>query len=473
MITCTSYLPTQPPQLHHVHCHSSLLWHYWLGHPASPILNHALRSSQIPVQASATRCLDCPANKSHKIPFNKSTLSSSCPLQVVFSDVWGPTSVTSINGHSYYVIFIDLFSKYVWLYPIKFKSYVSTIFPIFKSLVENQLNTKIKTLYTDNGGEDIKLRSFLQHHGITHLTTPPHTPEHNGLSERKHRHLLETARCLLHHASLPLHLWSYALQTAAYLINRMPTRRLHMKSPLQVLFGCVPNYIKLRIFGCLCFAWLTPYTPNKLVPKSKLCVFLGYSPTQSAYYCLDPQPSKIFTSRHVQFVEDIFPYSSPLTSSAPHDSTSNLNLLQSPQQPAPLIPSQPLAITHPIQQPPSSPNILSSSFNQAPVLDPSPSSNLSPSSSPISPYVPSPHPSSTPATSINEYTLSSPLASVDPPPPCSSAPKSTHPMTTRSKNGIFKPKQVHTVTKFPLPSHVEPTCFSQAIKHPEWKVAMS
>nr|KYP71076.1 Retrovirus-related Pol polyprotein from transposon TNT 1-94 [Cajanus cajan] len=205
----------------------------------------------------------------------------------------------------------------------------------------------------------------------------------------------------------------------------MPTRRLHMKSPLQVLFGCVPNYIKLQIFGCLCFPWLTPYTPNKLVPKSKPCVFLGYIPTQSAYYCLDPQSSKIFTSRHVQFVEDIFPYSSPLTSSAPPDSTSNLNLLQTPQQPAPLIPSQPLAITHPIQQPPSSPNILSSSFNQAPVLDPSPSSNLAPSSSPISPYVPSPHPSSTPATSINEYTP------------------------------------------------VEPTCFSQAIKHPEWKAAMS
>jgi len=89
------------------------------------------------------------------------------------------------------VIFIDHFSKYVWLYPIKHKYDVSHIFLIFKSLVENQLNTKIKTFYSDNGGEYIKLRSFIQTHGITHLTTPLYIPKHNGLSKRKHRHLLK------------------------------------------------------------------------------------------------------------------------------------------------------------------------------------------------------------------------------------------------------------------------------------------
>jgi len=74
------------------------------------------------------------------------------------------------------VIFIDHFTKYVWLYPIKHKYDVSHIFPIFKSLVENKLNTKVKTFYSNNGGEYIKLRPFFQTHEITHLTTPliPH-----------------------------------------------------------------------------------------------------------------------------------------------------------------------------------------------------------------------------------------------------------------------------------------------------------
>ena len=187
----------------------------------------------------------------------------------------------------------------IWLYPMKFKSEVSILFPIFKKLVEKQFNTTIKTFYSDNGGEYIKLKSFFQQHGITHLTTPPHTPEHNGLSERKHRHLTETARCLIHYASLPLTFWSFAFQTAAYLINRLPTQTLHMTTPYNVLFKTSPNYTKLKTFGCLCFPWLKPYTHNKLEQKSEPCVFLGYSLTQSAYICYNFKTNKIHHSRHV------------------------------------------------------------------------------------------------------------------------------------------------------------------------------
>jgi hypothetical protein len=81
-----------------------------------------------------------------------------------------PAPFLSINGFSYYVIFIDHYSKYVWLYlyPMKRKYAVSHIFLTFKTLVENKLNSKIKTLYSNNEGEYIKLRSYdLQEHGIT------------------------------------------------------------------------------------------------------------------------------------------------------------------------------------------------------------------------------------------------------------------------------------------------------------------
>ena len=132
--------------------------------------------------------------------------------------------------------FIDHFSKYVWLYSTKLKFHVSIILPTLKSLVENQFKSQIKTLYSDNGSKFIKLRPFLQKHGTSHLTTPPYTPQHNGSSECKHRHLVETASTLPHHASLPLPFWSYALQTTAYLINYMPTLVLKMKSPFEILF---------------------------------------------------------------------------------------------------------------------------------------------------------------------------------------------------------------------------------------------
>ena len=80
-----------------------------------------------------------------------------------------------------------------------------------------------------------------------------------------------------------------------------------MFSPYHKPFGYPPNYSKLCVFGCLCYPWLQPYSVHKLSPYSVPCVFLGYSLTQSAYICYDPSTIKTSHSRHVHFVESIFP----------------------------------------------------------------------------------------------------------------------------------------------------------------------
>lgn len=90
----------------------------------------------------------------------------------------------SIDNYKYYLVLVDHFTRYTWLYPLKLKSQVRETFTAFKALVENRFNTRIATLYSDNGGEFLALRSFLASSGISHFTTPPHTPEHNGVSER-------------------------------------------------------------------------------------------------------------------------------------------------------------------------------------------------------------------------------------------------------------------------------------------------
>lgn len=150
---------------------------------------------------------------------------------------------------------------------------------MFKKLVENKFKTKIGTLYSDNGGEFMVMRQFLAENGITHLTTPPHTPEHNEISERKHRHIVETGLTMLGQASMPKSYWSYAFSTAVYVINRMITPVLGNESPYAKLFGQSPNYQKLRIYGCECYPWLRPYTHHKLDNQSAACVFIGYSLT--------------------------------------------------------------------------------------------------------------------------------------------------------------------------------------------------
>lgn len=136
-------------------------------------------------------------------------------------------------------------------YPLKLKPQVREVFITFKALVENRFKRKIGTLYSDNCGEFIALRQFLSTNGISHLTAPLHTPKHNGISEQKHRHIVETGLALLGKASVLKSYWSYAFTTAMYLINRMPTPVIDGDSPYAMIFGQHPNYLKLRVFGCL------------------------------------------------------------------------------------------------------------------------------------------------------------------------------------------------------------------------------
>ena len=152
--------------------------------------------------------------------------------------------VSSSNGFHYYVIFVDHFTKYIWFYPLRHKSNVHSTFVAY-------FTTTIKTLYTDNGDEFLTLRSFLATHGITYVTTPPHTLEHNGYFERRHRHIIKTGLTLLHQASIPLTLWSYAFATTIYLINRMPKVGLSLGFSFETLFHIVLDPSKLCVFSCL------------------------------------------------------------------------------------------------------------------------------------------------------------------------------------------------------------------------------
>ena len=153
------------------------------------------------------------------------------------------------------------------------------------------------------------MSTFLATHGISHQTSPPHTPEHNGFSEHHHRHIVETSLALLSQASFSLSFWSYAFIITTYLINRLPTSTLKMSSPYHKLFMTPPNYSKLHVFGCLCYPRLRPYSLHKLAPRSTPCVCLGYLLTQSAYICFDPSTTKTYFSYHIRFIESIFPLS--------------------------------------------------------------------------------------------------------------------------------------------------------------------
>jgi hypothetical protein len=469
-------------------------WHKRLGHPSLKIVHHLVKNFSLPISSNKTLsslCHSCSINKAHQQPFRVTSLQSHEPLELIYTDVWGPASYTGIDGSRYYLIFVDHFTKYTWFYPMVTKSGVSTIFPHFKKFVETRFQKLLKTLYSDNGGEYIALRSFLLLHGITHYTTAPHTPQQNGVSERRHRHLVETGLTLLHDANLDFSYWPYAFQTASYLINRQPTPLLHQKSPYEALFGQTPNYLKLKKFGCVCYPLTRAYNSNKMQPKSKACLFLGYSPTQNAYKCFDPQTKKFTISRHVLF-DEAQPYFSPSkpVPPLPHQNTQDPHhcLPLFFEAPTPAVPPPSLSGTQPSPPPQEgAPAIVSfSSGNSDNSLRPlfhDCSHALGPSN--IQPIPPSdvsltgsssplPFPShnfSADSNSGSPHNSSNPISPIFPEPP--NPPQRTHQMTTRSMNQIFKPKQLHTVSKYPLPQPIEPTSVSQAVSHPHWREAMS
>ena len=104
-------------------------WHSRLGHPATPIVQHVLYRHELPsvLVNKAVVCDACQQGKSHQLPFSLSTRVTTFPLEIIYSDVWGPAPV-STSGHEYYVSFVDAYSRFTWLYLLKRKSDVFHIF---------------------------------------------------------------------------------------------------------------------------------------------------------------------------------------------------------------------------------------------------------------------------------------------------------------------------------------------------------
>jgi histone deacetylase 1/2 len=138
------------------------LWHSRLGHAALPVVHQVLRRNNLSFSSDPNKgavCDACQQGKSHQLPYPRSSSVSRRPLDLIFSDVWGPAP-SSFGRYNYYVSFIDDFSKFTWIYLLRHKSEVFQRFTDFQNLVERLFNRKIVAVQTDWGGEYQRLNSF-------------------------------------------------------------------------------------------------------------------------------------------------------------------------------------------------------------------------------------------------------------------------------------------------------------------------
>ena len=125
---------------------------------------------------------------------------------------------------------------------MKRKDEVFDIFKSFHAMIQTQFSSKIQVLCSDNGGEYVNHQFqtyYFQSHGLLHETTCAQTPQKNGMVEGKNRKILEIARALLINAHAPFSYQSDAISMAVYLLNRLPTKVVDFRTPIQVLSSYV------------------------------------------------------------------------------------------------------------------------------------------------------------------------------------------------------------------------------------------
>ncbi|RVW97371.1 Retrovirus-related Pol polyprotein from transposon RE2 [Vitis vinifera] len=233
--------------------------------------------------------------------------SDSSPAVCISTDA--PLLIHNRLGHPS----LSKFQKMVLVFPLCRR------FRKFYAEIQTQFNISIRVLRSDNAREyfSAPFTSFMSHHGILHQSSCAHTPQQNGVAERKNRHLVETARTILLHSNVPFRFWGDAVLTACYLINRMPSSVLHDQIPHSLLFPDQPLYfLPPRVFGCTCFVHILTPGQDKLSAKAMKCLFLGYSRLQKGYRCYSLETHRYFISADVTFFEDS-PFFSTTSESLP------------------------------------------------------------------------------------------------------------------------------------------------------------
>nr|GFA54976.1 zinc finger, CCHC-type [Tanacetum cinerariifolium] len=186
---------------------SSLLWHCRLGHISKKRIEkvqHDGLFNSIDIE-SLGKCVSCMSGKITRKPYSHQVKRAKDLLGLIHTDVCGPFKIMSRQGASYFVTFTDDFSRYGYVYMLKHKHEVFETFKVFQKEVENQLGKTIESLHSDRGGKYMS-QEFLDHlkeHGIIAHRTPPYTPQHNGVSKRRNRTLLDMVRSMISQTTLP------------------------------------------------------------------------------------------------------------------------------------------------------------------------------------------------------------------------------------------------------------------------------
>ena len=283
--------------------HTAETWHRILGHCN---MNDVFKLEDVVEGMKITskgkpECGTCVQGKMSQYQNREPDRRAAAPLQLVHSDLAGPITPVSREGHKYGMVFVDDFSGAFGVYFLKNKSDATRATEQF--LADTAPYCSVKQLRSDNGGEYIseEFKSLLFKNHIKHETSAPYSLHQNGTAERAWRSIFDMTRCLLIDAELPKQFWTYAVMTSAHIRNRCYNPRIG-KTPYECLTGIKPNLSNMHVFGSLCYAYVQNTT--KLDPRAEKGIYVGYDRASHAFLVYCPQVKTVTKVRCVKFTEN-------------------------------------------------------------------------------------------------------------------------------------------------------------------------
>nr|GFC76458.1 retrotransposon protein, putative, Ty1-copia subclass [Tanacetum cinerariifolium] len=191
-------------------------------------------------EESFDKCESCISGKMTKKLFNKNIKRATDLLGLIHIDVCGPLRHVSRKDASYFLTFMDDFSRYGYVFLLKHKHEVFETFKVFKAEVELQLGKKIKALRSDRG------------------------------------------------------------ESAVRILNMVPTKKVN-KTPYEIWHGKAPNLSYLKVWGCE--SYVKRNSADKLQQRSVKCIFVGYPKETMGYYFYFPPENKVIVARYGDFLK--------------------------------------------------------------------------------------------------------------------------------------------------------------------------
>ena len=251
-------------------------------------------------------CEPCVLSKMHRMPNRKSTheYTATRPGEVWHVDLCGGGETLSPKGYRCFLALTDMKTRYRHIIPLKQKSEAAAALETFLKWCETQFGYKRRACRGDLGGEFVACEKVFDQRGIQWEPAAAAAKEQNGIAERTNRVLIERARTMLIEAKLPKSFWIPALETSAYISNRIPSKHNTKKTPQHQFTKEKPDLSHLRTFGCTVYVYNEHAKKGgKMAPRAEKLILMGYTKTSHNYLVYNPFTRNFYERRDVIFDE--------------------------------------------------------------------------------------------------------------------------------------------------------------------------